>query len=65
MKLLGVLCGLRYSPRNGFGTMGNHLDEISFAPLKSDSCAYIFSAVSEFSIPTLYDDYLIFSGGDI
>ncbi len=35
MKLLKSLYGLRQSPRNWFGTIDNHLEEIGFKPLKS------------------------------
>ena len=65
MKLLKSLYGLWQSPRNRFGTIDNHLEEIGFKPLKSDPCVYIYSVGGELVILTLYVDDLLLLGGDI
>ena len=64
MKLNNSLYGLRYSPRNWFGTMDHHLAKLGFFSLKSDPCLYVFEENTGFVILTLYVDDILLLGAN-
>ena len=64
MKLKKTLYGLRQSPKNWFGTMDDHLSNISFCSLKSDPYVYVFKDKTVTAILTLYVDDIVLLGNN-
>ena len=61
MKLKKSLYGFPQSPKSWFGTMDDHLSNISFRSLKSYPCVYVFEDKTRTAILTLcVDDILLF-----
>ena len=65
MKLVKSLYGLAQSPGNWFHTLDPVLIVIECAPLKSDTCVYIYNHNGVIIILTLYVDDRVVVGGHI
>ena len=64
MNLKKSIYDLRHSPKNWFGTMGDHHSNIGFHLLKSDPCVYTFEAKAVFSILTIHVNGILSHGND-
>ena len=64
MKLKTSFYGLRQSPKNCFGTMGDHLSNTGFRLLKSDPRVYVFEDKTGTAILTLYVDEFFLLGNN-
>ena len=66
MKLNKSLHGLRYSPKNWFGTTDAEINIVCFRSLKLDPCMYIYEDEAVFVILRLYvDDILSLSASNL